>query len=157
MGFGIHLNAWGESSVFHVPEQYRLRTGPLGSRKEDGNNGSFFLPPISMDWMFAVIASDGPDESPWEHVSVHMRDRRDMDAGSRAQRQPRMRVPGWAEMCYIKNIFWDPEDCVIQYHPAESSYVSIHDYVLHLWRPVGIELPTPPLELIGPVTGQRLW
>jgi len=46
-------------------------------------------------------------------------------------------------------LFWDAEDVVIQYHPAKSEYVNVHDNCLHLWRPVGVELPTPPRELVG--------
>jgi hypothetical protein len=52
-------------------------------------------------------------------------------------------------MCFIKDLFWDAEDVVIQYHPAKSEYVNMHENTLHLWRPVGKEIPTPPKELVG--------
>lgn len=144
--------------MFHVPETQRLRSGTMGSKTEDGNNGFFLLPPLMLDWMFVAMASEATDAYPWEHVSVRMQDRRDFDptVKRRSKAQGRMRIPSWTEMCHIKHIFWDAEDVVIQYHPAESQYVSVHDYVLHLWRPTFVVLPTPPLELIGSVTGARV-
>jgi hypothetical protein len=41
------------------------------------------------------------------------------------------------------------EDVVIQYHPTKSEYVNLHDNCLHMWRPVEVEIPTPPKELVG--------
>jgi len=52
-------------------------------------------------------------------------------------------------MCFIKDLFWDGEDVVIQHHPKKSEYVNRHDNCLHLWRPVAVEIPTPPKELVG--------
>jgi len=52
-------------------------------------------------------------------------------------------------MCFIKDLFWDVEDVVIQYHPAKSEYVNRHDYCLHLWKPVDFEMLAPPKELVG--------
>jgi hypothetical protein len=37
---------------------------------------------------------------------------------------------------------------VIQYHPAKGEYVNRHETTLHLWRPIGKEIP-PPKELVG--------
>jgi len=78
-----------------------------------------------------IIFSDGEG---WEHVSV----------------STPSRCPNWEEMTWIKNLFWGDDDVVIQYHPARSSYVNYHPYCLHLWRPQGIALPTPPSILVGP-------
>ena len=77
-----------------------------------------------------MIAYDGQG---WEHVSVSLSHR----------------TPNWREMCFIKDLFWDEEDVVIQYHPKKSEYVNLHNNYLHLWRPIGVELPTPPKELVG--------
>jgi hypothetical protein len=114
--------------MFKVPHEYRTRDGTLGSTEEHGNNGAFMVPFES--YTLQVIASDGEG---WEHVSVSLRNR----------------TPHWREMCVIKGLFWDAEDVVIQYHPAKSEYVHNHDNCLHLWRPVGLEIPTPPRELVG--------
>jgi hypothetical protein len=75
------------------------------------------------DW-----AACGFDGVPFEHVSVSLEDR----------------CPTWEEMCWVKALFWEPEEVVIQYHPKESQYVNHHKFCLHLWRPVGVELPCPP-------------
>jgi len=86
----------------------------------------------------SIISSDGsgwplPGE-PWEHVSVKAADGRNG-----------WRVPNWKEMCFVKDLFWDEEECVIQYHPAKSNYVKIHPAVLHLWKPCHESFPTPPI------------
>lgn len=114
---------------FHVPEKYRVTTGRMASDASYGNNGAFVVP-LKRGQQVFVVASDGMC---WEHVSVSRKDR----------------CPTWEEMCQIKDIFWDAEDCVVQYHPAQSEYVNNHPYCLHLWRPVGQPIPTPPWWLVG--------
>jgi hypothetical protein len=47
-------------------------------------------------------------------------------------------------MCWIKDQFWEPEDCVVQYHPAKSRYVNFHEGTLHLWRHARLPFPCPP-------------
>jgi hypothetical protein len=56
----------------------------------------------------------------WEHVSVSPADR--------------SRTPTWKDMCYLKNLFWEPGERVIQIHPAADEYVNLVDNCLHLWR-----------------------
>jgi len=129
--------------MFHVPELYRILDGPLGSTSVDANNGTFlFLSACIAGRDLYVIASDGMG---WEHVSVH--------AGNRANK---LFVPCWDEMCYIKRVFWDEEDVVMQLHPARSEYVNTHPYTLHLWRPIGVDIPTPPAILVGYKNGVTL-
>ena len=77
-----------------------------------------------------VIASDGAG---WEHVSVSLKNR----------------TPNWAEMCFIKDLFWNEEDCVVQFHPPKSEYVDNHPNCLHLWKPIGKQIKTPPSILVG--------
>ena len=116
--------------MFHVPNQYRLRQGPHGSNESYGNNGAFSIPAPKSKLCLHIIASDGMN---WEHVSVSLPNR----------------APNWTEMCFVKSLFWDEEDTVIQYHPPKSVYVNVHSYCLHLWRPFDFNVPTPPMELIG--------
>ena len=61
----------------------------------------------------------GANEGGWEHVSISLLARR---------------LPTWEEMCYIKDLFWDEEEEVIQLHPKKSEYVNYVE-ALHLWRP----------------------
>ena len=77
------------------------------------------------------IFSDGEG---WDHVSVSTRNR----------------CPNWPEMSFVKDIFFDPEECVIQYHPPRSTYVNCHPYCLHLWKPHGIVIPLPDPWMVGP-------
>ena len=81
---------------------------------------------------FLVVASDGFG---WEHVSVSL--------------PSRMRSPTWEEMCWIKSLFWEDNETVIQYHPSEENYVNGHPFCLHLWRPIYVDLPTPDPEMVG--------
>lgn len=117
--------------MFRVPERYRVRNGALGSDPEDGNNGAFSIPSPDAKLRFYVIASDGEG---WEHVSISIRDKQ--------------RCPRWEEMCYIKRLFWDDEDCVVQFHPPRSEYVNRHPFTLHLWRPTSADLPRPCTALV---------
>ena len=57
-------------------------------------------------------------------------------------------LPSWKEMCIIKDIFFRPDEWVVQYHPAESSYVNRKENCLHLWRPQNEKLPTPPIIFV---------
>ena len=123
--------------MFHVPEENRLIDHPiLKSDSSFGNNGAFYIQSPEPGWMLACIVSD---DLGWEHVSVH--------AFRFANKQ--QRVPSWREMCYIKDIFWDGEDTVVQYHPRKSEYVNNHYYTLHLWRNTKVRFPEPNSLLVG--------
>lgn len=121
--------------MFHAPNQYRIRTGPLASCDDCGNNGAFALPPIIADRRILTIASDGME---WEHVSVHV----ELNTG-------KTRMPAWDEMCRVKEVFWDPEDTVMQLHPPKSQWINNHRTTLHLWRPLKAEMPLPPGITVG--------
>ena len=82
-----------------------------------------------------LIVSSGVDARyGWEHVSVSARDR----------------CPTWDEMCFVKNLFWHENECVVQFHPPQSEYVNYHPNCLHLWKPLKHVLPLPPSILVGP-------
>lgn len=69
----------------------------------------------------------------WEHLSVSYPNR----------------TPSWDEMCDLKDAFWDKSECCVQYHPAESDYVNMHPYCLHIWKPTNSVLPVPPPIMVG--------
>jgi hypothetical protein len=75
---------------------------------------------------------DEPDQPPWEHVSVSIA----------------KKIPTWVEMCWVKALFWDDEDAVMQLHPPKSTYVNNHPNCLHLWRPVDVPIPLPDRGLV---------
>ncbi len=124
--------------AFKVPNQFRDRVTPqLKSTDDYGNNGFFIIPHNKVyNYEFRVQASDLMG---WEHISVSVGE----------TRKKQHRCPTWGEMCYIKNLFWSEEDCIIQFHPAKSEYVNLHPFVLHLWRPTNQIIPTPLKEMIG--------
>ena len=124
--------------------RYRLTTGPLASTPEYEFNGCFLVPLIyhlpkgptekrqKLDQV-KIICSDGKG---WEHVSVSLPD------------HP-YTCPRWEIMCAVKDLFWLPEETVIQFHPPKSQYVNVHPGCLHLWKPIGVTLPSPPTWMIG--------
>lgn len=113
---------------FHAPDFLRARDGAMATTREThGNNGLFIL--RTPRGALRIIAAEGMG---WEHVSVSTRER----------------APTWDEMCAVKALFWSPEDTVVQYHPPESQYVNVHPHCLHLWRPIGVELPAPPMCMV---------
>lgn len=74
----------------------------------------------------------------WDHVSVRGHDpvfRRDF-------------IPSWPAMCYVKELFWDDDECVVQYHPPKSDHINVNEYVLHLWRNPKVEFPMPPKDFV---------
>lgn len=113
-------------------ELYRIRGGRLASTADYGNNGAFLIRCQESQRKLLVIVSDKGD---WEHASVSVANKPN-------------RIPSWNEMVYVKNFFWEPAECVIQYHPPESEYVNNHPGVLHLWKPMDQEIPMPPLEFV---------
>lgn len=114
--------------AFHVPEKFRVHLQGLPIVK-DCNNGAFICK-LKHGQSLKVIASEGMG---WEHVSVSRTDR----------------SPTWEEMCQVKDMFWDKDDCVVQYHPSESEYVNNHPFCLHLWRPMSGWIRIPPSALVG--------
>ena len=111
-------------------EQYRIKRGPFASDETYGNNGIFLIPgPKGVK--LKIVVSEG---SGWDHVSV-----------SRADK-----TPDWDEMCFVKNLFFGPDETVIQYHPCKREYVNYHAFCLHMWRPQDVELPVPPSFMVGP-------
>lgn len=103
--------------MLRFPEQYRVRH-VLGLNS--------FLVPFNAAKL-AVLASIDTDDNgiKWEHVSVSLKNR----------------IPTWQELKFIKMLFWDPEDEVIQLFPPQSQYVNVHKNWLHLWRPINVDLP----------------
>lgn len=101
------------------------------STPEAGWNGMFVF------WFnntrLRCVCSDGMG---WRHVSVSI-------IGD-------SRPPRWDVMCAVKDLFWDDEDVVVQFHPKKSEYVNYHPGCLHLWQPTEVAIPTPNPIMVGP-------
>jgi hypothetical protein len=111
-------------------ERGRFREGPYAS-PPGATFGAFRLSRDS-GVRLNVLVCDGA-ETGWDHVSVSLR----------------KRCPTWGEMCWIKHLFFRPDEMVVQIHPRAEDYVDDHPHCLHLWRPVSDILPSPPPILVG--------
>jgi len=114
-------------SLRYKGDKHYLVSHPLAGPGDGETYGAAIIPgPTAAD--LKIIFSSGMENSDWEHVSVSCRNR----------------CPNWVEMCFVKELFWDGEDCVVQFHPPKSDYVKLHDFVLHMWRATGQAFPIPP-------------
>jgi hypothetical protein len=122
--------------MYEKPSEYlekcRMKTGRFGSKASFGNNGVFVLAGPEKHKLFCIASN----EMEWEHVSVSL--------------HHKIRLPTWTEMCFVKALFWAPQEIVVQYHPAEEDYINFQGSTLHLWAPVGSVLPHPPHWMVGP-------
>lgn len=129
-----------------LPEQHRAHPGQpwiMQVKKQlwsipGAPSGCFLIPKQNTRKpKFFVVATTAEEKLAvgWEHVSVTVIDEK--------------RCPTWEEMCYIKSLFWDDEDCVVQYHPRKSQHVSMHPFALHLWRNIHVEMPEPDPLFVG--------
>lgn len=111
-------------------EKCRVREGGYKSSAGD-QFGAFCIPYKSSTLRVLAAPSEGCEG--WEHVSVSLPNR----------------CPNWPEMCFIKDLFWNKEETVVQFHPPESKYINNHHYCLHLWRYQKQDFPIPPSILVG--------
>ena len=115
--------------------QHRTQAGPPGAwwnQHTIGFNGAFMFAVRGEARAVCCLASDGHG---WQHVSVSF--------GRNSSK-----TPSWEIMCWVKRLFWEPEDIVMQLHPAESQYVNQHPGCLHLWRPLEEKIPLPPAVMV---------
>ncbi|WP_428841098.1 DUF7694 domain-containing protein [Bradyrhizobium pachyrhizi] len=52
-------------------------------------------------------------------------------------------------MSFVKDLFWDEEECAMQLHPPHLRYVNNSRYCLHLWKPTHQDIPMPPPSFVG--------
>jgi len=108
----------------------------MASDSRWGAYGAFFVQgPCGEELKIVASGADADDgvSRGWEHVSV----------------STRRRPPNWQEMCFVKDLFWEEEECAIQFHPPRSEYVNNHPHCLHLWGRADGAIPTPPSILVG--------
>ena len=96
---------------------------------QEGDDGGAFLIPFE-GRNLQVIASNGLG---WEHVSVSLN----------------QRCPNWREMNFVKDLFWNNDEVVMQLHVAKKNHINIHPFCLHMWRPLDAVIPLPPGFMVG--------
>ena len=101
----------------------------------DGIKGYICIDRVDMSF----VASWGGG---WEHVSV-------------APIKKKI-TPSWEMMCKVKDIFFKPDEAVIQIHPKKDEYVNNMPNCLHLWRCTCKEMTLPPSFMVGLRKGQTI-
>lgn len=105
------------------PMQFCIQGGQCG------DDGGYFL--IDFEGRpLQVIASTGLG---WDHVSVSLTNR----------------CPNWREMSFIKDLFFEENEVVMQLHVTKKDHINLHPYCLHLWRPQLEKIPLPPNFMVG--------
>lgn len=92
--------------------------------------GVFVLPGPHARELRIIVA---PTDQEWQHVSVSIDGKK---------------LPSWNEMCWVKDLFWEPNETVVQFHPDERESVNNYE-VLHLWRNQNTGHELPPSILVG--------
>lgn len=128
----IHIPDWLEQYRFNAETKTQRYSPRLHSTRDAGPNGLFTFPLAPLGPVVTCLVGTGHG---WEHVSVTM--------------PLQHRCCTWEEMCQVRDVFWPPEDCVVQYHPPQSDYVNKHPTCLHLWRPQDGFMPVPPTWMVG--------
>jgi hypothetical protein len=117
-----------------LAEPYRIQFAGYESAYGDAF-GAFRLPHPNTGATLAVLAVSGEvsradlgDDHAWDHVSV----------------STERRTPNWAEMCFVKSIFWGDDETVMQLHVPAAEHINKHPYTLHLWKSLLMPIPRPP-------------
>lgn len=117
-------------------ESFRRVHPVLGPTIEGSLMGFFQAKYPKHDKVINIISSGRSENwnamTEWEHVSVSLPHR----------------CPTWDEMVFVKDLFWNEDETVIQFHPKKSEYVNNMPYCLHLWKPLK-ELELPPSLCVG--------
>lgn len=113
-------------SFFCPLEMNKYRVSLFGDYG-DMNNGIL----IVRDRGLHIQFSNGMD---WDHVSVSRK----------------KRMPSYEDMCWVKNLFWSTDMCVMELHVPKKDHLNYHQFCLHLWRPQKETIPRPPQMMIGP-------
>lgn len=85
-------------------EKYRRVHPTLGASPVGTDYGYF-----EVNGMRIISSGSGRETdrllTEWEHVSISL---------------PK-RVPTWAELCFVKSLFWSDDETVLQFHPKKPS------------------------------------
>lgn len=101
-----------------------LVTASTGEQIEEPKEGEAPVPPTG-----------------WDHIAIHVR------AWDKA-RKSLARAPSPSETAWLKDLFFEPQEPVLQFHLARNHPLHAQAFVVHLWRPTIGEITLPPPELV---------
>lgn len=124
--------------ISELAEKHREPAPWIGAHAHGDLFGHFVFPsPVGGNRFLRVVAcSAGKPWDDWDHVSVTLVNSQN--------------TPTWAEMCFVKEQFWDDEETVVQFHPKKSEYRNHHPGCLHLWKNVRTNHELPPAIMVAP-------
>lgn len=115
--------------MFKAPEDHRVRVGNMRTTEEHGNNGVFkIIEGYRSEVQIVCIASD---QNGWENVSVAVK------------KNGKTISPTHGQMQKVKELFWEAEDCVMQFYPPKSQSPKKGSKILYLWRKAGENFAVP--------------
>lgn len=105
----VYIEEWAEEFVraLGVPPGFHRITEP-----------SVYFEKMSDPTRVLISGRTEADGRRWIHVSVSHPNR----------------LPSWATMRAVKDIFLGKDCLALQLFPPESEWVNVHPYCLHLWR-----------------------
>lgn len=108
--------------------KYRCTHPTLGRSPDNTDCGYFEVGGLCIISSGTALCDPSDRNTFWDHVSVSMPDR----------------CPTWAEMCFVKDLFWSKDETVIQFHSRLENYKNDHEFCLHLWKKAGDNVELPP-------------
>lgn len=105
-----------------------------------------FVIPCAIKYLLFVTVNNGLSHPDWEHVSVQRINVSDYIFQGNLVEFPE--CPSWNEMNSVKDLLFEQEERVVQFHPPKSEYVNEMEYMLHLWRHKTEDFPHPPPEIV---------
>lgn len=100
---------------------------------DDSIEGAFLIP--YLDFELQVMCGYGEG---WDHVSVSVKGR----------------CPTWEEMNWVRGLFFEADETVIQIHAPRNKYINFHKHTLHMWRHWEQVINLPPAKFIAPIAEQ---
>lgn len=78
----------------------------------------------------------------WERVSAQLFKITNV---KKKQSEPADRCLTWKEQCFIKNLFYGPQEVIMQFFPAMTDYIGTdeEEFAVHLWNPLKGQCQVP--------------
>lgn len=105
-------------------------------------DGMYQIPHPWIDYYFIFVRFNTTDG--WEHAMAYLKKLAEPDKSKKVVAVTRSLT--WEETCLVKDLFWDPEECTVQFHPPMSHYVA-PKHATNIWKPQSLPLPVPTAVL----------